>query len=143
MVEQARAFAEAVSAPVVKASKARNNSARPGLSPRAASMSSASLPIRPAAFGGSRSVVQLGAYSSRAGVSAGWAKLTAKYPALRGYEPATARFDSSNGIVYRLSVSGFDSGGDAKSMCSSLKTKGGACFVRSVAGDAPIRLASL
>ena len=88
-------------------------------------------------------MVQLGAYSSRAGVSAAWAKLAAKYPALRGYSPATARFDGPNGTVYRLSVSGFGSGGDAKSMCSSLKTKGGACFVRSVAGDAPIRLASL
>ena len=88
-------------------------------------------------------MVQLGAYSSRAGVSAAWAKLAAKYPALRGYSPATARFDGPNGTVYRLSVSGFESSGNAKSMCSSLKTRGGACFVRSVAGDAPIRLASL
>ncbi|MEO8142513.1 MAG: tetratricopeptide repeat protein [Sphingomicrobium sp.] len=143
VVEQVRAYAEAVAAPIVKASKTRNSSARPGLSPRAASLDSASLPVRRAAFGGSRSVVQLGAYSSRAGVSSGWAKLAAKYPALRGYAPATARFEGPKGTFYRLSVSGFDSGGDAKSMCSSLKTKGGACFVRSVAGDAPIRLASL
>lgn len=143
VVEQARAYAEAVAAPVVKASKARKSSARPGLSPRAASLAHASLPVRRAAFGASRSVVQLGAYSSRAGVSAAWAKLAAKYPALRGYSPATARFDGPNGTVYRLSVSGFESSGNAKSMCSSLKTRGGACFVRSVAGDAPIRLASL
>ena len=143
VVEQARAYAEAVAAPVVKAAKSRKSTARPGLSPRAASFDNASLPVRRAAFGGSRSVVQLGAYSSRAGVSAAWAKLAAKYPALRGYSPATARFDGPSGTVYRLSVSGFGNGGDAKSMCSSLKTKGGACFVRSVAGDAPIRLASL
>ena len=57
--------------------------------------------------------------------------------------PISARFDGAKGTVYRLSLSGFDNGGAAKSMCSSLKTKGGACFVRSVAGDAPIRLASL
>ena len=147
MVEQARAYAEAVAAPVIQASfpkkAARKASARPGLSPRAASLNDASLPVRRSAFGGSRSVVQLGAYSSRAGVSAAWAKLAAKYPALRGYSPTTARFDGPKGIVYRLSLSGFESGGNAKSMCSSLKTKGGACFVRSVAGDAPIRLASL
>ena len=147
VVEQARAYAEAVAAPVIQASlsnkAARKASARPGLSPRAASLNDASLPVRRSAFGGSRSVVQLGAYSSRAGVSAAWAKLAAKYPALRGYSPTTARFDGPKGIVYRLAVSGFESGGNAKSMCSSLKTKGGACFVRSVAGDAPIRLASL
>ncbi len=147
VVEQARAYAEAVAAPVIQASIPRNAvrkaSARPGLSPRAASLHDARLPVRRAAFGGSRSVVQLGAYSSRAGVSAAWAKLAAKYPALRGYAPATARFDGPKGTVYRLSVSGFESGNNAKSMCSSLKTKGGACFVRSVAGDAPIRLASL
>ena len=147
VVEQARAYAEAVAAPVIQASlsnkAARKASARPGLSPRAASLNDAGLPVRRSAFGGSRSVVQLGAYSSRAGVSAAWAKLAAKYPALRGYSPTTARFDGPKGIVYRLSLSGFESGGNAKSMCSSLKTKGGACFVRSVAGDAPIRLASL
>lgn len=147
VVEQARAYAEAVAAPVIQASlskkAARKASARPGLSPRAASLNDAGLPVRRSAFGGSRSVVQLGAYSSRAGVSAAWAKLAAKYPALRGYSPTTARFDGPKGIVYRLAVSGFESGGNAKSVCSSLKTKGGACFVRSVAGDAPIRLASL
>lgn len=145
VVEQARAYADAVSAPVIRASQAKyaaRSSARPGLSPRAASLDSG-LPVRRAAFGGSRSVVQLGAYSSRAGVSAAWAKLAAKHPALRGYSPGTARFERAQGTVYRLSVSGFGSGGDAKTMCSSLKTKGGACFVRSVAGDAPIRLASL
>ncbi len=143
VVEQARAYAEAVAAPVVKAAKVRNSSARPGLSPRAASFDNTSLPVRRAAFGGSRSVVQLGAYSSRAGVSAAWAKLASKYPALRGYSPSTARFNGPKGTVYRLSVSGFESGNGAKQMCSSLKTKGGACFVRSIAGDAPIRLASL
>lgn len=147
VVEQARAYAEAVAAPLIQASlsnkAARKASARPGLSPRAASLNDAGLPVRRSAFGGSRSVVQLGAYSSRAGVSAAWAKLAAKYPALRGYSPTTARFDGPKGIVYRLAVSGFESGGNAKSVCSSLKTKGGACFVRSVAGDAPIRLASL
>ncbi|MES2904778.1 MAG: SPOR domain-containing protein, partial [Pseudomonadota bacterium] len=139
VVEQARAYAEAVAAPVIEAQK---SSARPGLSPRAASLEEGGS-VRRTAFGGSRSVVQLGAYSSRAGVSAAWAKLAAKYPSLRGYAPATARFEGPKGTVYRLSVSGFDSGGNARSMCSSLKTKGAACFVRSVAGDAPIRLASL
>jgi len=148
-VEQARAFAEAVAAPVIVARTAAPKPvvAKPGLSPRAASLSDGRLPVRRAAFGrpsrNSRSVVQLGAYSSRAVVSVAWAKLAAKYPALRGYSPATARFEGPRGTVYRLSVSGFNSGGHAQHMCSSLKTKGAACFVRSVAGDVPVRMASL
>ena len=141
-VEQVRAFAAAVAEPIV-----RKKSARPGLSPRAASLSDDRLPVRRAALsrpsGNSRSVVQLGAYGSRAFVSVAWAKLAAKYPALRGYSPATARFESPRGTVYRLSVSGFDTSEHAKRMCSSLKTKGAACFVRSVAGDVPVRMASL
>ena len=141
-VEQVRAFAEAVATPVV-----RKKSPRPGLSPRAASLGEGGLPVRRAALGrasgNSRSVVQLGAYSSRAFVSVAWAKLAAKYPSLRGYAPATARFEGPNGTVYRLSVSGFSSGGHAQQMCSSLKSKGAACFVRSVAGDVPVRMASL
>ena len=148
-IEQARV----VAAEVVQASYspqkpvARKASARPGLSPRAASLTDARLPVRRAAFGrssgNSRAVVQLGAYKSRAFVSVAWSKLAAKYPSLRGYSPTTARFESSHGTVYRLSVSGFDSGGQAQQMCSSLKTKGAACFVRSVAGDVPVRIASL
>jgi len=146
-VEQARVLAEAVRAPLSQAKHSAPAAPRPGLSPRAASFSDARLPVRRAALGrssgNSRSVVQLGAYASRDGVSAAWAKLAAKYPALRGYSPSTARFESARGTVYRLSVSGFDSGGNAKQMCSSLKTRGAACFVRSVAGDVPVRLASL
>ena len=141
-VEQVRALAEAIAAPI-----ARKAVAKPGLSPRAASMSDGRPPVRRAALsrpsGNSRAVVQLGAYSSRAFVGVAWTKLAAKYPALRGYSPATARFESARGTVYRLSVSGFNSGGHAQQMCAGLKTKGAACFVRSVAGDVPVRMASL
>lgn len=148
-VEQARAFAEAVTAPVIEASAPAPESAaaKPGLSPRAASLSDDRLPVRRATFdtptGNSRSVVQLGAYSSRGFVSVAWTKLAAKYPALRGYSPGTARFEHSRGTVYRLSVGGFDSSRQAQQMCAALKTQGAACFVRSVAGDVPVRLASL
>ena len=138
-IEQARAFAEAVTVPLVEATAVRviPAAAKPGLSPRAASLSVG----RPS--GRSRSVVQLGAYSSRNFVSVAWTKLAARYPSLRGYSPATARFEGPRGTVYRLSVSGFETGVHARQMCSSLKTKGAACFVRSVAGDVPVRMASL
>ena len=150
-VEQAREMVAAAVAPAVpqhRVSKPhRVAAAKPGLSPRSASLNDSRLPLRRAAFavasGNSKSVVQLGAYSSRAAVSSAWARVAAKYPSLRGYKPGTARFDGPAGTVYRLSVSGFASQGHAQNLCASLKSKGGACFVRSVAGDRPVQMASL
>ena len=140
-VEQVRAMVAAVAAPKAK------RVAKPGLSPRAASFNDSRLPVRRASFamatGRSKSVVQLGAYSSVASVTSAWNKVAAKYPSLRGYKPGTARFDGPRGTVYRLSVSGFASQGHAQNLCSALKTRGGACFVRSVAGERPVRMASL
>ena len=113
-----------------------------GLSPRAASlMHKASFPE--VARGNSKSVVQLGAYNSRAFIGAAWSNLAKKYPALGGYTPSSARFESAKGTVYRLSVQGFASDGDAREFCEALQQAGGACFVRTVAGDAPVRLAAL
>ena len=95
------------------------------------------------ARGNSKSVVQIGAYADRGFVGVAWSSIAKKYPALRGYTPSSARFDSPKGTVYRLSVKGFASDGAARDFCASLKRAGGKCFVRSVAGDAPVRLASL
>ena len=101
-------------------------------------------PVRNATLrnGKSNAVVQLGAYGSRARVAAAWDVLTKRYPALRGHVPVTARFDSAKGTVYRLSIKGFDSQREAIARCNQLKGRGGNCFVRNVAGDAPIQLAS-
>ena len=122
--------------------------ARPALSPAAVRLSEplpklrrASAP-RPVANGKSRSVVQLGAYSSRDRVAAAWSKVSGKHGSLKGYMPVTARFSGAQGTVYRLSVKGFDNEREAVSLCSSLKRAGGSCFVRSVSGDAPVKFAS-
>ena len=124
------------------AEKAKGPAAKPSLSPRAANLfQKASFPKL--ARGNSKSVVQLGAYADRGFVNVAWGNFAKKYPALRGYSPASARFESAKGTVYRLSVQGFATDGDAREFCSSLKKAGGSCFVRSVAGDAPVRLASL
>jgi len=40
-------------------------------------------------------------------------------------------------------VQGFASDAHARDFCASLKRAGGNCFVRSIAGDAPVRMASL
>lgn len=100
----------------------------------------AALPVGPVASG--RSVVQLGAFSSRSNVAAAWERYAAKYPSLRGRTPATARLSVNGAMVYRLSVSGFDSSRDAHGFCSSLKRSGANCFVRTSAGDRRVELAS-
>ena len=86
-------------------------------------------------------VVQLGAFSNRGNVENAWTRYSAKYPALRNYRPATARFEKGESTVYRLSIAGFESSREAQSFCSSLKRSGGNCFVRSSGGDQPVRIA--
>ena len=134
--------------PQLKRAAAKAPVAKPALSPRAASFTDSRPVVRKAAFpkavrGNSRAVVQLGAYADRGFVGVAWNNIAKKYPALRGYNPATARFESARGTVYRLSVQGFASDAAARDFCGALKRAGGNCFVRSVAGDAPVRLASL
>ncbi len=96
----------------------------------------------PKPTGNSTAVVQLGAYGSPARVTAAWNEAARRYSALRAYSPVSAQFNSSRGMVYRLSVKGFGSAVQAKNLCQSLRRAGGDCFVRSVAGDAPVQLAS-
>jgi Flp pilus assembly protein TadD len=87
-------------------------------------------------------VVQIGSYRSPQQVSAGWANLTKRFPALRAYLPLKARFDSPNGTFWRLSVQGFGNEREAIARCNLLKSRGGHCFVRGAAGDAPVEIAS-
>lgn len=87
-------------------------------------------------------VVQLGSYSSPQQVAAGWNRLTQRYPALKAYFPLRARFNSPKGIFWRLSIQGFNNQREALARCELLKSHGGRCFVRGVAGDTPVTLAS-
>jgi Flp pilus assembly protein TadD len=92
--------------------------------------------------GNSNAVVQLGAYSSPESVSVAWDRITKKYPALREYTPMRARFDGPKGTVWRLSIKGFSSQREAIDRCELLQSRGGSCFVRQAAGDAPVQMAS-
>ena len=73
---------------------------------------------------------------------AAWNATAHKYAALKGYTPMSARFASSKGTFYRLSVRGFASDRDARVTCENLRRQGGTCFVRNTAGDAPVQFAS-
>jgi Flp pilus assembly protein TadD len=93
-------------------------------------------------FQQSRTVVQLGAYATEAGVRMGWSAVSARHRALRAFIPASARFNGPGGTVYRLSLKGFSSDREARQVCMQLKASGGSCFVRTAAGDSAVRFAS-
>ncbi|MEO8455970.1 MAG: tetratricopeptide repeat protein [Sphingomicrobium sp.] len=116
--------------------------------PKAVKVKSASAarkrpPIRQAAIrrGNSKAVVQLGSFSNPKSVLSAWNVAARRYSALRGYAPMSARFASARGTLFRLSVHGFASVNEASALCASLRRVGGACFVRNVAGDAPVQIA--
>ncbi|MGI8611876.1 MAG: tetratricopeptide repeat protein [Sphingomicrobium sp.] len=140
----APAFVE--TAPVIEPAYVEPKRGRARAAALSASFTAKLKPARPASFarrnGNSTAVLQLGAYGSPKGVAVAWNAASKRYSALRGYLPVSARFNSSKGLVYRLSVKGFSSPSEAKNLCVSLRRAGANCFVRSVAGDAPVRLAS-
>jgi cell division septation protein DedD len=100
-------------------------------------------PVRQASLrkGSSPAVVQLGSFSNAKSVLTAWNAASHRYSALRAYAPVSARFASGKGTFYRLSVHGFASVNEASALCSSLRRAGAGCFVRNVAGDAPVQIA--
>jgi Flp pilus assembly protein TadD len=93
--------------------------------------------------GRSRYVVQLGAYTTAASVERAWAQAVRRNGTLRSFEPmsTTVRVNGQK-ILHRLSMAGFESQSSAVRACQSIRGRGGACFVRSIAGDAPVQWAS-
>jgi hypothetical protein len=98
-------------------------------------------PIAHRRVGPGDAIVQLGSYRSPQSVDVAWNKLTKRYPALRAYLPLRAKFNSPKGTFYRLSIQGFDTQREAIARCQLLKNRGGQCFVRPFAGDAPVQIA--
>ncbi len=89
-----------------------------------------------------RFVVQLGAFSNEGGAHAAWDGALKKTGEIGNYSAATARVQVKGASLYRLSVSGFTTREAAGQVCARVKSAGGACFVRSASGDAPLRWAT-
>ena len=90
----------------------------------------------------SRFVVQIGAYKNSRQVEQAWTHVQRRYD-LGGSQPLSTTVSiPGRGIFHRLSVSGFGTTGEAGRVCRSIRARGGACFVRTTAGDAPIQWAS-
>jgi len=102
-------------------------------------------PSRPARAavqsGPGRFAVQLGAYSSASSVEKAWAQMLRRFGFADLTPLSTTVTVPGRGTLHRLSVAGFASREAAGRTCRSIKAKGGACFVRTVAGDAPVRWA--
>jgi D-alanyl-D-alanine carboxypeptidase len=99
---------------------------------------------RPASkFGTGRYVVQIGAYRSAVQVERAWLQAQRRFGFNGAQNPlsTTVRIPGK-GMLHRLSVASFNSQPTAARMCHSIKAKGGACFVRATAGDAPMRWVS-
>ena len=85
-----------------------------------------------------RFVVQLGAFSGSSRAEVAWNSISNKLSELRNYDPVSARVKVKAGSFYRLSVSGFTTRESAGQVCTRIKSAGGVCFVRTIAGDTPI-----
>jgi Flp pilus assembly protein TadD len=86
--------------------------------------------------------VQLGSFASPAGVERAWAQAYKRYGFAHNVPLSTTFSVPGRGTFHRLSVAGFDSRASADRICATVRAHGGACFVRAVAGDAPVRWAS-
>ncbi|MES2444509.1 MAG: tetratricopeptide repeat protein [Pseudomonadota bacterium] len=78
--------------------------------------------------------VQLGAYDNAGVARDAWRRTASRVPALGRHTPQGAKVSTKGGNFYRLSVGGF-ARADADSLCRSVRSTGGNCFVRVQAGD--------
>lgn len=88
-----------------------------------------------------RYVVQLGAYYSKARVESAWAAAVGQYGRLGAFQPSSSGVSMRGRTLHRLSVSGFSTSREAQGLCLRFRRQGGSCFVRTLAGDQPIRWA--
>jgi cell division septation protein DedD len=84
-------------------------------------------------------VVQLGAFRRAGAIQAAWARAAKLMPRLASFSPVHAEFSASGGALVRLSVGGFETRDDATRLCTQIHARGGQCFVREIAGDAPVQ----
>ena len=116
---------------------------QPRKKPRISGRSERAVEERAAKRSSAPFVVQLGAFSSAAGVERAWAMASKRYPFANEREPLSTTVTlPGKGTFHRLSVAGFETHLEASRLCRSIRARGGACFVRTNAGDAPVQWAS-
>jgi hypothetical protein len=94
----------------------------------------------PRVTGAGRFAVQLGAFRTPEQVEKAWAQVHRRYSFAR--EPLSTMVKiPGKGTFHRLAIAGFASHDEASRRCASIRVKGGVCFVRATAGDAPVQWA--
>jgi len=111
------------------------HAARAGAAPRAvaATQTGVAAPA-PAVHGKGDYYVQLGAFANAGVARDAWGRAKRRIPALAKHMPFAANVTTKAGAFYRLAVGGF-SRSSAVELCSTVKAKGGECFIRVSAGD--------
>jgi cell division protein FtsN len=94
-----------------------------------------------AGAGSGRFVVQLGAYSNAANAERAWQQAERRF-GLGNAEAHSATVTIGGRTLHRVAIAGFGNRSEAVRVCGSIQARGGSCFVRASAGDAPVRWAS-
>jgi Flp pilus assembly protein TadD len=90
-----------------------------------------------------RFVVQVAAYRNPVQVELGWSRLQDRFAFGPDKQPVSTTVSlPGKGTFHRLAIGSFEAPAEAARVCNSIKAKGGACFVRSKAGDAPVQWAA-
>jgi Flp pilus assembly protein TadD len=101
------------------------------------------LDARPRKVGVGRFVVQIGAFRNLSQASRAWGDAAQRYGIGADKQPLSTTVTlPGRGTFYRLSVAPFEAPGQAAKVCQSIRARGGACFVRGLAGDAPMQYAA-
>jgi Flp pilus assembly protein TadD len=101
----------------------------------------ASIEGAPRITGAGRFAVQLGAFRTAEQVEKAWAQVHRRYSFAR--QPLSTMVKiPGKGTFHRLAIAGFASHDEASRRCTTIRAKGGACFVRATAGDAPVQWAA-
>lgn len=87
-------------------------------------------------------LVQLGAFLTSENAQAAWGKLSKRYGVLNSHSAGRSTVTVNGKKLTRLAATGFGNAASANATCKQIKAQGGACFVRSVGSEAPVRMAN-
>ena len=73
-------------------------------------------------------MIQLGALTTEEAARAEWDRMAKRVPELAGFQPRISKLErEGQAPLYRLRAGGLADAAAAKSLCDTIKTKGGAC----------------
>jgi Flp pilus assembly protein TadD len=132
-----QAFVEPVAQPAAPAAQtAKAPAAQPPLrKTRKVAAANRIFPGVKAAVNGSH-LVQLGAFSSKANAERAWSIFLSRNPELARFDRKLTEAVVGGKRYWRVSAAGFDRG-SARQMCSTVKTRGGACILWAAGNPLP------